>query len=42
MNSPRLFSPISILGLGVSKGRWKKIYTQYNYDPEKESNLSKI
>ncbi|OCG64612.1 hypothetical protein A9G48_00340 [Gilliamella sp. wkB18] len=42
INSPRLFSPISISGLGISKGRWKKIYTQDNYDPEKESNLSKI
>lgn len=41
INSPRLFSPISISGLGILKGRWKRVYTQYNYEPKKEFNLSK-
>ncbi|BDR55748.1 Imm26 family immunity protein [Xylocopilactobacillus apis] len=42
INSCRLFPPISISGLGILKGRWKKIYTQRDYDPEKDSSLSKI
>lgn len=42
INSPRLFRPIAIAGLGIYKKRWRKIHTQENYDREKDSHYSKI
>ena len=37
INSPRLFRPVAIAGLGIYKKRWRKIYTQENYDKENDS-----
>ena len=42
LNSPRLFRPVAIAGLGIYKKRWRKIHTQENYDREKDSHYSNI
>lgn len=38
----RLFEPVASLGLGIKKGRWKKIHESKNYDQEKDSHFSQI
>jgi len=42
ITSKRLFRPIAITGMGITKKRWRKVHTQENYDKEKDSNVSKI
>ena len=42
LTSKRLFDPISVSGLGIYKKRWKKIYTQKEYDQERDSKYSEI
>lgn len=42
IQSPRLFRPISITGLGIYKKRWIEVYKQENYDKEKDSKYSDI
>lgn len=42
IQSPRLFSPIAITGLGIYKKRWLEVYKQENYDKEKDSKYSDI
>ncbi len=42
IHSKRLFRPVAFSGLGIYKKRWKKLYTQENYDKEKDSQYSQI
>ena len=42
IQSPRLFRPLSITGLGIYKKRWLEVYKQENYGKEKDSKYSDI
>lgn len=42
LNSKRLLNPLVMSGLGIKKKRWRKIYTQENYDREVHSRYSQI
>ena len=42
VNSNRLFPPVSITGLGIIKGRWRKIGKQVDYNAERDSVFSEI
>lgn len=42
VESGRLFPPIAITGLGIYKQRWRKLYTDENFDAEKNAAFSQI
>ena len=42
LQSSRLFRPVAITGLGISKKRWLEVYKQEDYDKERDSNYSDI
>lgn len=42
VSSKRLFSPITISGVGIYKKRWKKIGIQNDYDKFRDSQFSEI
>jgi len=42
LSSQRLFKPIYISGLGISKKRWRKVGETKNYNKETDSNYSSI
>lgn len=42
ITSKRLFRPIAVTGMGITKKRWKKIHVQENFNKETDSKASEI
>lgn len=42
LSSGRIFDPLIIIGDGIKRGRWRKVFESFDYDPERDSGKSDI